>query len=94
MKIHTYNKRRKLKSKEEYIIKKLMNKCKVSRKDIHITIFKNNGKKYKCYICANKSKLIQYYPSFQPLKPYFSVKNPFGEFEHPSAVKNENTYFK
>jgi len=41
---------------------------------------------------------MNYYPSFQPLKPYFSVKNPFGEFEHPSVryqeIGNENTNFK
>ena len=86
MKIKTYNKRRKIKSKEEYIIKKLMNKCKVSKKDIHFTIFEKNGIKYKYYICANKSKLIYYYPSFKPLKPFLSI-NPFGELEHPEVMK-------
>jgi len=89
MRIKTYKKRRKIKSKEEYIIKKLMVKCKVSKKDIHKAIFENNGIKYKYYICTNKTKLI-FYPSIQPLKPYFSVKNPFGELEHPSIVRNEN----
>ena len=85
MRIKTYKKRRKIKSKEEYIIKRLMDKYKVSKNDIQIVIFKNNCIKYKYYICKNKSKLMNYYPSFQPLKPYFSVKNPFGEFEHPSV---------
>ena len=90
MRIRTYKKRRKIKSKEEYIIKKLMNKCKVSKIDIHKVIFENNGIKYKYYICTNKTKLINYYPSFQPLKPYFNVKNPFSELEHPSMIRNEN----
>jgi uncharacterized 2Fe-2S/4Fe-4S cluster protein (DUF4445 family) len=89
MRIKTYKKRRKIKSKEEYIIKKLMDKCKVSKRDIHKVIFEKNGVKYKFYICTNKTKLI-FYPSFQPLKPYFSVKEPFGELEHPSIVINEN----
>ena len=90
MRIKTYKKRRKIKSKEENIIKRLMNKCKVSKRDIHKAIFENNGIKYKYYICTNKTKLINYYPSFRLLKPYFSVKNPFGELEHPSMIRNEN----
>lgn len=90
MRIKTYKKRRKIKSKEENIIKKLMNKCKASKRDIHKVIFENNCIKYKYYICTNKTKLINYYPSFRPLKPYFSVKNPFGELEHPSMIRNEN----
>lgn len=96
MRMKTYNKRRKLKTREEYVIKKLMKECKVSKKDIHITIFKTtNGIKYKCYICTNKTKLINYYPSFKILKPYFNGAYPFGEAEHPSvAVENENTNFK
>lgn len=99
MRMKTYKKRRKSKLKDENIIKKLMKECKVSKKDIHVGVFKStNGIKCKYYICANKTKLMNYYPSFQPLKPYFSVKNPFGEFEHPSVcyqeVENENTNFK
>ena len=91
MRMKTYKKRRKIKSKKEYIIKKLMNNCKVSKKDITVVIFEGkNNIKYKYYICTNKKKLINYYPSFQPLKPYFSVKNPFGELEHPSMIRNEN----
>ena len=90
MRIKIYKKRRKIKSKEENIIKRLMNKFKDSKRDIHKAIFENNGIKYKYYICTNKTKLINYYPSFRPLKPYFSVKNPFGEFEHPSMIRNEN----
>ncbi len=93
MRIHTYNKRRKLKSKEEYIIKNLMNKCKVGKKDIQKVIFEKNGIKYKYYICTNKTKLINYYPFSQHLKPYFINKNPFGEAEHPEVI-NENTNFK
>lgn len=90
MRIKTYKKRRKIKSKEEYIIKKLMDKCKVSKRDIHKAIFENNDIKYKYCICINKTKLI-FYPSFQPLKPYFSsIKNSFGELEHPSMIRNEN----
>lgn len=61
----------------------MMDKYKVSEKDIHKAIFENNGIKYKYYICINKTKLMNYYPSFQSLKPYFSVKNTFGELEHP-----------
>lgn len=90
MRIKTYKKRRKIKLKEEYIIKKLMDKCKVSKRDIYKAIFEKNGVKYKYYICINKTNLINFYPSFQPLKPYFSVKKPFGELEHPSIVRNEN----
>jgi hypothetical protein len=86
MRIKTYNKRRKLKSKEEYIIKRLMDKCKVSKNDIQIVIFENNYIKYKYYICKNKTKLI-YFPCFRPLKPYFYGKNPFGELEHPEVIK-------
>lgn len=93
MKIKTYNKRRKLKSKEEYIIKKLMNKCKVNRKDIQKVIFEKNGIKYKYYICTNKTKLINYFPCFRPLRPHFYDKYPFGELEHPETM-NENTNFK
>lgn len=92
MRMKTYKTRRKSKSKEEYIIKKLINKCKVSKKDISIHIFENKGVKYKYYICANKKKLVNYFPTFSPLKPYFCI-NPFGELEHPE-VENENTNFK
>ena len=49
MRIKTYKKRRKIKSKEENIIKRLMNKCKVSKRNIHKAIFENNGIKYKYY---------------------------------------------
>ena len=71
MRMKTYKKRRKSKSKEEYIIRYLMNKCKVSKKDIGVSIFKNkNGKNYKCYICANKTKLSNQYITFGPLTPY------------------------
>jgi len=91
MRMKTYKKRRIIKSKEEYIIKKLMNKCKVSKKDIKVCTFEcKNNRKYKYYICVNKKKLINYYPTFPPLKPYFCGKNPFGELEHPSVVGNEN----
>lgn len=87
MRIKTYKKRRKIKLKEEYIIKKLMNKCKVSKKDIHVAVFKSAyDVKCKYYICVNRTKLINYYPSFQSLKPYSSV-NPFGEFEHSEGIK-------
>lgn len=94
MRMKTYRKRRKLKIKEEYIIKEMMNKCKVSKKDIRNVIIEKNGIKYKYYICINKTKLINYYPAFKPLKPYFSGKYQFGELEHPSVVRNENTNFK
>jgi hypothetical protein len=94
MRMKTYKKRRKSKSKEEYIIKKMMNKYKVSKKDIKIGTFEGkNNIKYKYYICANKKKLVNYYPTFPPLKPYFCGKNPFGELEHPE-VENENTNFE
>ena len=93
MKIRTLNKRRKIKVRKEFIIKHLMNKCKVGRKDIHFVIFENNGIKYKYYICVNKSKLIYYFPTIQP-KPDFNIGNPFGELEHPAMIKNENKYFK
>ena len=89
MRIRTLNKRRKIKARVECIIKKLMNKYKVSKKEIHFVKFENNGIKYKYYICANKSKLINYFPSIH-LKPHFNIGNPFGELEHPTAIKNEN----
>ena len=83
-----------LPQKEEYVIKKLMKECKVSKKDIHVGVIKNTyGIMCKYYICVNKKKLINYYPSFKPLKPYFYDKYPFGEFEHPETA-NENTNFK
>lgn len=87
MRIKTYKKRRKIKSKEENIIKKLMNKCKVSKIDIHKVIFEKNGIKYKYYICTNKTKLINYFPYSQPLRAYFYDKHPFGELEHPEIIK-------
>lgn len=49
MRMKSYKKRRKLKSEEEYMIKKLMNKYKVSKKDIHKVIFKKNSIKYIFY---------------------------------------------
>ena len=94
MRMKTYKKRRKIKSKKEYIIKKLMNNCKVSKKDITVITFEGkNNIKYKYYICANKKKLIYYYPTFPTLKPCFCSKYSFGEFEHPETM-NENTNFK
>lgn len=94
MRIRTLNKRRKIKARMEYIIKKLMKKYKISRKEIHFVVFEGkNGVKYKYYICVNKSKIVNYFPSFE-LKPHFNIGNPIGELEHPSVVKNENKYFK
>ena len=62
MRIKTYKKRRKIKSKEENIIKRLMNKCKVSKRDIHKAIFENNGIKYKYYII---NKLLSIFSTFK-----------------------------
>lgn len=86
MRIKTYNKKRNLKSEEEYTIKYLMNKYKVSKKDICVIKFKNkNGRKYKFYVCGKNSKLLNYYPS-----QHFRVEYKYGEVEHPSVIKNEN----
>lgn len=87
MRIRTLNKRRKIKARVECIIKKLMHTYKASKKEIHFVIFENNGIKYKYYICVNKSKLINYFPSIQP-KSHFNIGNPFGELEHPAMIKD------
>ncbi len=93
MRMKTYNKRRKIRSGLEYIKKYMMDFNKVSKKDICCSdIFMDKkGKKNKYFIiCVDKTNSLNVYPPFEPLRPHFYDNYPFGEFQHPSVVRNEN----
>jgi radical SAM superfamily enzyme YgiQ (UPF0313 family) len=102
MSIHTLNKRRKIKTREEERIKYFMKRYRLKRKDILKNTFFINSKygKVKVYVCVYEKAKKDYenYMSaciaraYRPLREaiFYDIKSPFGELEHPSVVGNEN----
>ena len=101
MRIRTLNKKRKIKAREEVLIKYFIKRFRLKRKDILKNTFFINTKygKEKIYLCVyekEKEEFNKYLnscimKSHKPLRDaVFNNKNsPFGELEHPSMVKNE-----
>lgn len=102
MRIHTLNKRRKLKAREEVLIKYFIKRFGLKRKDILKSTFFMDTKygKVKVYLCAYEKAKEEYdnyingcmVKSYKPLREaiFYNKNSPFGELDHPSVVKNEN----